>query len=123
MNVVDSSGWLAYFAGTKNAAAFAPAIEDTSRLLVPTVSLFEVFKRVLQQRGEADALSVTAQMQQGTVVNLDAPLALDAARLSVQEALPLADSIMLATARAHQATLWSQDTDFKSVPGVRFFAP
>jgi predicted nucleic acid-binding protein len=123
VNVVDSSGWLAYFAGTRNASAFAPAIEDTARLVVPTLSLFEVFKRVLRQRGEAAALQAVALMHQGTIVDLDAPLALAAARLSVEERLPLADSVMLATARAHGATLWSQDADFKGRRGVRFVAP
>ncbi len=120
MNVVDSSGWLEYFAGGKNATFFARAIEDTPKLLVPTLSLFEVFKRVLQQRGEPAALQAAALMHQGRVVELDANLALKAARLSVQERLPLADSIILATARAHEALLWTQDADFKGRAGVRF---
>jgi len=123
MNVVDSSGWLEYFAGGKNARAFAPPIEDTARLIVPTLSLLEVFKRVLQQRGEPSALQAAALMHQGRIVDLDAPLALAAARLSVEERLPLADSVILATARAFDATLWSQDTDFKGIKGVRFVAP
>lgn len=72
MNVVDSSAWLEYFAGRPNAAFFAPAIEDTVRLVVPTLSLYEVFKRILQQRSEGDALQAIAVMQQGTVVELDA---------------------------------------------------
>src|SRR5512134_2153999 len=111
MNVVDSSGWLEYFANGRNAGFFAPAVEDTSRLLVPTLSLFEVFKRILQQRGEPSALQAVALMHQGRVVDLDATLALAAARLSTQERLPLADSVMLATARAFSATLWTQDSD------------
>ncbi len=120
MNVVDSSGWLEYFAGGKNARFFAPAVEHSARLVVPTLSLFEVFKRVLQQRDEASALSAAALMHQGRVVDLDATLALAAARLSVQERLPLADSVMLATARAHQATLWTQDADFEGRAGIRY---
>ena len=120
MNVVDSSGWLEYFASGKNAGVFARAVEDTSRLIVPTLSLFEVFKRVLQQRGEPAALQAVALMHQGQVVNLDAPLALAAARLSAAERLPLADSVMLATARAFGATLWTQDSDFEGREGVRF---
>lgn len=123
MNVVDSSGWLEYFAGGRNASFFAPAIEDARRLVVPTISLLEVFKRVLQQRGEPSALQAVAVMHQGQVVDLDAPLALAAARLRLRERLPLADSVMLATARAHKATLWSQDADFKGMRGVRFVAP
>ena len=120
MNVVDSSGWLEYFAAGKNAAFFARAIEDTSRLIVPTLSLFEVFKRVLQQRGEPGALQAVALMHQGRVVDLDATLALAAARLSAEERLPLADSVILATARAHGATLWTQDADFEGRDGVRY---
>jgi predicted nucleic acid-binding protein len=120
MNVVDSSGWLEYFAAGRNAAFFARPIEDTSRLLVPTLSLFEVFKRVLQQRGEPAALQAVALMHQGRVVGLDATLALAAARVSATERLPLADSVMLATARAFAATLWTQDADFEGREGVRF---
>lgn len=123
MNVVDSSGWLEYFADGKNAGFFAPAIEDPSRLVVPTLSLFEVFKRVLQQRGDPPALQAVALMYQGRVVDLDATLALAAARLSVVERLPLADSVMLATARAFGAIFWTQDADFEGRAGVRYVAP
>jgi predicted nucleic acid-binding protein len=120
MNVVDSSGWLEYFAGARNAAFFARPIEDTSRLVVPTLSLFEVFKRVLQQRGEPLALQAVALMHQGRVVDLDGSLALAAARLSALERLPLADSVILATARSYGATLWTQDADFEGRDGVRY---
>ncbi len=120
MNVVDSSGWLEYFANGKNAGFFAPAIENPSRLIVPTLSLFEVFKRVLQQRGDPPALQAVALMHQGKVVDLDATLALAAARLSAVERLPLADSVILATARAFGATLWTQDADFEGRDGVRY---
>ena len=120
MNVVDSSGWLEYFGGGPNAAFFAKAIERTSELVVPTVSLYEVFKRVLQQRGEGDALQAVAVMQQGLVAELSGTVALSAARISLDLGLPMADSIMLATARAYEATLWTQDADFEGVPGVRF---
>jgi len=122
MNLVDSSAWLEYFADGPNADFFAAAIEDTGKLVVPTVCLLEVFKRVLQQRGESDALSVATQMQQGRVVELDASLALGAARLSFDLKLPLADSVILATARAHKATLWTQDADFERLPGVKYKA-
>lgn len=120
MNVVDSSGWLEYFADGPNAGFFAASIEAPADLLVPTVTLFEVFKRVHQQRGEGEALQAVAAMQSGAVVDLDAPLALDAGRLSIEHRLPLADSIVLATARAHEATLWTQDADFKNLAGVKF---
>ena len=122
MNVVDSSGWLEYFAGGPNADFFAAAVEAVDELVVPTVSLYEVFKRVLQQRGEGDALQAVALMQQGSVVELTAPIALDAARMSSELGLPMADSMILATARAYQATLWTQDSDFEDIAGVRFIA-
>lgn len=122
MNVVDSSGWLEYFADGPNAAFFAPAIEATSELLVPTLSLYEVFKRVLQQRGEDRALEAVAAMQRGTIVELTSPIALSAARLSAEQGLPMADSIMLSSARFHRAILWTQDADFEGVEGVRYIA-
>ena len=122
MNVVDSSGWLEYLADGPSADFFANSIIATADLLVPTLSLYEVFKRVLQQRGEDDALQAVALMQQGTIVELSASLALSAARISLNDKIPLADSIMLATARAYEATLWSQDSDFENIPGVRYIA-
>lgn len=120
MNVVDSSAWLEYFADGPNADFFASAIETTAELLVPTVSLYEVFKRVMQQRGEGAALQAVALMQQGQNIELTTPLALSAARLSIELHLPMADSIILASARAHGATLWTQDADFQDIPGVQY---
>ena len=120
MNVVDSSAWLEYFANGPNAAFFAPAIEKTSDLLVPSLTLYEVFKRVLQQRDEGHALQAVAVMEQGSVIDLDAPLALIAARTSIEHRLPLADSVVLATARTHDAVLWTQDADFKGMAGVEY---
>ena len=120
MNVVDSCGWLEYFANGGNANFFAPAIEDTAALIVPAISLFEVFKRILQQRSEHEALRAVAAMQQGRVIALDETLSLSAAKLSFDLNLPMADSLTLATARAHAATLWTQDADFSGIPGVRY---
>lgn len=122
MNVVDSSGWLEYFADGPNVGFFSKAIEATADLIVPTMSLYEVFKRVLQQRGEGEALQAVAIMQQGTVVDLTAPVALAAARVSLDLGIPMADSVMLATARAWDVTLWSQDSDFAKIPAVRYVA-
>lgn len=122
MNVVDSSAWLEYFTDGRNATAFARPIHATTRLVVPSVSLFEVFKRVMTQRGEDVALEAVAMMRQGRVVPLDDALALEAARLSVEHRMPMADSTILATARAHRATLWTQDADFKDLPDVRYLA-
>jgi predicted nucleic acid-binding protein len=122
MNVVDSSGWLEYFADGPNADFFASAIESVSELLVPTLSLYEVFKRVLEQRGEGDALQAVAVMIQGNIIDLDMDLALSAARVSMELKLPMADSVMLATAQAHDATVWTQDADFEEIAGVRYIA-
>jgi len=122
MNVVDSSGWLEYLAGGPNAAFFAKAIENTRELVVPTLSIYEVFKRVLQQRGEGDALQVAALMHQGQIVDLSPALAMRAARVSVEFHLPMADSIMLSTAQAFAATFWTQDSDFERIAGVRYVA-
>lgn len=122
MNVVDSSAWLEYFSDGPNAGYFAKPIENTKDLLVPSLSLYEVYKRVLQQRGDSDALQIVAVMQQGRLVDLDGSLALQAARLSTVHGLPLADSVILATARAYDAVLWTQDADFKDLPGVQFRA-
>jgi predicted nucleic acid-binding protein len=120
VNVVDSCAWLEYFAAGANAGFFGRAIEATGELVVPTLSLYEVFKRILQQRTEGDALTAVALMQQGNVVELDARIALSAARISFDLRLPMADSVMLATARAFGATLWTQDEHFEGLPGVKY---
>lgn len=122
MNVVDSSAWLAYFAGEQTAEFFAEAVEDTELQLVPSVCLYEVFKVILRERGEEEALQTVAVMQQGTVVDLDSELALEAAFLGNQEKLPLADSIVYAVARKHDAILWTQDEHFQGKANVRFRA-
>jgi len=122
MNVVDSSAWLEYFADGPNAKIFAKPIEDTRSLLVPSLSLFEVFKRVSQQRDEDEALRTIAVMEQGEVVDLDRATALEAARLSILHGIAMADSVMLATAQRHRATLWTQDSDFDGLPGARYYA-
>ena len=119
MNVVDSSAWLEYFADGPNADFFAAPIEASAELLIPTVSLYEVFKRVLQQRGENAALQAIALMQQGTVIELTATLALQAARISLSDKLPMADSILLATAQAHEKTLWSQESALCACPSCQ----
>ena len=122
MNVVDSSGWLEYFADGPNATIFAKPIEATRSLVVPTLSLFEVFKHVTQQRSEDEALRAIAVMEQGEIVDLDRATALEAARLSIEHGIAMADSVMLATARRHRATLWTQDSDFDGLQGARYFA-
>ncbi len=120
MNVVDSSAWLEYFADGPNAAEFAAVIEQPDALVVPTLTLFEVYKRVQQQAGEAAALRAVTAMQQGTVTDLDARLAIEGARLSAETGLPPADSAILATARACGAVLWTQDADFEGMAQVEY---
>jgi len=120
MNVVDSSGWLEYFADGPNAGFFAPAIQKLDELIVPTISIYEVFKRVIQQKDESLALRAVALMEQGRVVELDTSIALRAAKLSLEMKLPMADSLMLATAHAFKAVLWTQDSDFEHLEGVRY---
>lgn len=117
-NVVDSSAWLEYFADSPRARLFAKAIEDARHLIVPVVTLYEVFKKVRRDRGEDEALQVVAAMLHGTVVDVDVPLALEAGHLH----LPMADSLIYATAVRHEATLWTQDADFEGLPGVKYFA-
>ena len=120
MNVVDSSGWLEYLADAANAGFFASAIENVTDLIVPSISLYEVFKRVHRESGEDEALKVAGQMMQGRIIELDTPMALRAARVSIEFGLPMADSIILATARAHGAMLWTQDEHFKGIERVQF---
>jgi len=120
MNVVDSSGWLEYFADGVNAAFFAPTIEDSEHLLTPVVCIYEVFKRILQQRGLSAAQTSIGDMFNGQVVDIDTPLALSAAQLSAELKLPMADSLILAVARANRADLWTQDEHFQGMEGVRF---
>lgn len=116
-NVVDSSGWLEYFEGSDRAGLFAPAIENTERLIVPVISIYEVFKRFRITRTQDDAEQAAELMQRALVVDVDPTLALSAAA----NGLPLADSIIYATAQAHGAVLWTQDVDFEALPGVKYF--
>jgi len=120
MNLVDSSGWLEYLADSRNAKFFAPVLEDTENLVVSTINIYEVFKRVLQQRGEDAALQAVALMQQVGVADITSPIAMDAAKLSAELRLPMADSLILATARACGATLWTQDADLAGLRGVKY---
>jgi len=120
MNVVDSSAWLEYFTNGPNARRFEAPLKDARNLVVPTVSIYEVFKVVLRERGENEALQAVAALQRGTVVDLTQKLAMSAAKTSLEHDLPLADSIILATARAHDATLWTQDADFRDIRGVKY---
>jgi len=120
MNIVDSSGWLEYFAGTSHATPFVKPIENLKELIVPTISLAEVFKKIVKERGEPLALRAVAHMKQGNVVDLDDTIALKAAKLGYELKLPMVESIILATAYHYNATLWTQDSDFEGIAGVRY---
>ena len=120
MNVVDSSGWLEYFVEGKNARFFAPAIEDTENLLVPVICIYEVFKKIFQEQGQGTAEIRIADLYKGQVLDLTAPIALSAAKISAETKLPMADSIILASARDFQASLWTQDEHFKDISGVQY---
>ena len=122
MNLIDSSAWLEYLADGPRAGVFEAAITRTQDLLVPVICIYEVFKRVLQQRDEESALRSVALMQQGTVVELDTNIALRAAKRSIEYKLPMADAIILATAQVYNATIWTQDADFKDIKGIKYFS-
>ena len=121
MNIVDSSGWLAYFADEGNARHFLAPLQDTASLVVPTITIYEVFKVVLRESNENKALQAAAAMQKGTVVDVTVRLAITASKLSLEYNLPMADSIVLATAKAYNAVLWTQDANFKNMPGVKYY--
>ena len=120
MNIIDSSGWLEYFAGGPNGAFFSRPLQNTSELIVPSITIYEVFKAVLRQRNESDALQAVALMMQGSVVDLTANISILAAKISFGKKMPMADSIILATARLHQATVWTEDADFQGIAGVQY---
>ncbi|MBW2544788.1 MAG: type II toxin-antitoxin system VapC family toxin [Deltaproteobacteria bacterium] len=121
MNIVDSSGWLAYFADEPNAKHFLAPLSDPALLIVPTVTIYEVFKVILRESSENEALQAVVAMQKGKVVDLSASMAIAASRLSLEHKLPMADSIILATAQEFKAIIWTQDSDFKNISNVKYF--
>ena len=121
MNIVDSSGWLAFFADEPNAKHFLVPLKDATSLVVPAVTIYEVFKVVLRESSENKALQAAVAMQKGKVIDLTAKLAIDASKLSLQHGLPMADSIIFATAQVFNATIWTQNSDFKNISGVNYF--
>jgi len=121
MNIVDSSGWLAYFADEINAKHFMAPLSSPTRLIVPAITLYEVFKVILRESSENEALQAVVAMKKGEVIHLNTSLALAAARLSLEHRLPMADSIILATAQEFRATIWTQDADFKDLSKVKYF--
>ncbi|MDY7034597.1 MAG: type II toxin-antitoxin system VapC family toxin [Thermodesulfobacteriota bacterium] len=121
MNIVDSSGWLEYFSGGPNSEQFATPLKDQQSLIVPVITIYEVFKVVLREADETGALQAAAAMQKGTVIDLTTSIAMNASKLSLQYTLPMADSIILSTAQSYECLIWTQDSDFKNLPGVKFF--
>jgi predicted nucleic acid-binding protein len=121
MNIIDSSGWLEYFSDGPNAKHYLPPLNDISSLIVPVITIYEVFKVVLRESAENEALQAVAAMQKGKLIDLNAKLAMDASKLSLQHNLPMADSIILATARAHNCVIWTQDSEFQNIEGVNYF--
>jgi toxin FitB len=121
MNVVDSSAWLEYFADGPNARHFAEPIENISQLIVPSICILEVFKKILIEKGETAALEKAAYMHQGKLAELDSTLAISAAKAGFQLGLPLADSVVFATARLYNALLWTQEADFEGIDGIKYF--
>ena len=121
MNIVDSSGWLAYFADEPNAKYFLTPLSDTDSLVVPTVTIYEVFKVVLRESSENEALQAAVAMRKGRVVDLTASMAIAASKISLEHKIPMADSIILATAKEFEATIWTQDSDFKNIDDVKYF--
>jgi predicted nucleic acid-binding protein len=121
MNLVDSSGWLEYFSDGPSAVSFEKALLNVENLIVPTICLYEVFKVVLRERGEDEALQAIALMRQGKVVDLTHEIAMLAAKISLEYKMPMADSMILATAQMHKATIWTMDEDFKDLSGIKYF--
>lgn len=121
MNIVDSSGWLSYFADDPFAKHFQTPLQDIQALIVPSIIIFEVTKVVLRESGSNEAVQVIAAMQKGRVIDLTAKLAVDASQISIQYKLPMADSIILTTARYCDATIWTQDSHFANIDGVHYF--
>jgi len=114
-NLVDTSGWLEYFTNGKNADFFAPAVEDIDNLIVSVINVYEIFKKVLAERGENAALETIAILSQGEIVDVDMHIAIQASQISVQFKIPMADSILLATAQKYKAILWTQDKHFENI--------
>ena len=121
MNIIDSSGWLEYFSDGPNAGHYLPPLNDTSTLIVPVITIYEVFKVVLREFAENQALQAIAAMQKGKIIDLNANIAMDASKLSLQYNLPMADSIILATARSYDCVIWTQHSDFQHIEGVNYF--
>jgi predicted nucleic acid-binding protein len=121
MNVIDSSAWIAYLMDDTQAATFADPIQALEKMLVPAVTISEVFRFVARHHNRQTALNAVSYMRRGRVAPLDAGLAVQAAICGLKFKLPLADSIIYATTQKFAATLWTQDSDFEGLPNVKYF--
>ncbi len=121
MNIIDSSAWLEYFSGGPNAEKFSGAIEDEKSLIVPVITIYEVFKVILRESNVNNALQAVGAMQKGQVIDLTLGLSMEASKLSLRYKLPMADSIILATGLKYNCTIWTQDSDFQGIENVTYF--
>jgi len=122
MNLVDSSGWLEYLSDSKNAKNFAKAIENTEELLVSSINIYEIYKKILKEKDENTALQILGLMRQAKVIDVTSSIAIEAAKLSYEKNIPMADSIIYTTARINDAIVWTQNVDFKGLESVKYFA-
>ncbi|NOX08214.1 MAG: type II toxin-antitoxin system VapC family toxin [Gammaproteobacteria bacterium] len=120
MNVVDSSGWLEYFEGGQNATKFSVPIKELEELIVPTICIYEISKVILRESDENHLLQALAAIQKGQIIELTSSISTAAAKFSLKYKLPMADSIIYTTAKQYNATLWTQDIDFKGLPDVNY---
>ena len=121
MNIIDSSFWLEYFAGTKAGDIVSDIVENIDELIIPTITIYEVFKKILLERNEDDALLAVGHMKQGKVIDLTEELSLSAAKISIKYKLPMADSIIYATNIRYNCILWTQDQHFSGLYSVNYF--
>ncbi len=120
MNVVDTSGWLEYFEGGQSAKKFSAPIKETEKLIVPAICIYEISKVILRESDENHLLQVLAAIQKGQIVDLTPSISTAAAKVSLKYKLPMADSIIYTTAKQYNATVWTQDIDFKNLPNVNY---
>lgn len=122
MNIVDTSGWLEYFAESKNSIHYEKAIAQIDRLIVPTIVLYEVFKKIANEYDEDKALMAIAHMKLAKVVDINETIAIYAAKISIEKKMPMADSIIYATAEMYGATVYTQDEHFSKLANVKHFS-
>ena len=122
MNLVDSSGWLEYLSDSKNSKNFVEAIENTEELLVSSINIYEIYKKILKEKDENTALQIVGLMSQAKVIDVTSSIAMQAAKLSYDKNIPMADSIIYTTAQVHDAIVWTQDVDFKGLESVKYFS-